>query len=247
MIYNRDEYIFNGFLPRIYKDKMEPSKAYRNYYQTYIERDLRQLSNIRSLTRFEKFIHLLAGRIGQVINLNSLANDVGVSSTTLNEWLSVLEASFIIYRLKPYYENFGKRMVKTPKLYFTDIGLAAYLLGINDISQVSRDPLIGNLFENLVVIEALKSRMNKGLDPNLFFYRDNNQHEVDLLYKKGRMLIPIEIKSALTYNESLSKNIEYFQSLSGSTEGYLIYSGELEIKKSNISVMNFKNTQQIYD
>jgi uncharacterized protein len=246
LLYTRDEYLLNGFLPRIYKDKLEPTKAYRNYYQTYIERDLRQMSNIRSLMHFDKFIHLLAGRIGQVINLHSLANDIGVSSTTLQEWLSVLEASFVIYRLKPYYENFGKRLVKSPKLYFTDVGLASYLLGISELSQISRDPLIGNLFENLVVVEALKSRMNQGLDPDLFFFRDNNQHEVDLLYKKGRTLIPIEIKSAMTYHESLHKNIPFFHSIANSTQGYLIYSGELEVQKSTVSVINFANTYRIF-
>lgn len=246
LIFSRDEYILNGFLPRIYKDKLEPTKAYRNYYQTYIERDLRQISNIRNLIYFEKFMHLLAGRIGQMINLHSLANDIGVSSTTLHEWLSVLEASFIIYRLKPYYENLGKRMVKSPKLYFTDVGLAAYLLGINEIHHVSRDPLIGNLFENLVVIEALKTRMNLGLDPNLFFFRDNNQNEVDLLYQKNRQLIPVEIKAAQTYHESLHKNITFFQSIAGSNQGYLIYGGELEVPKSGMEVINFLNTYRIF-
>ncbi|HEX3044805.1 MAG TPA: ATP-binding protein [Bacillota bacterium] len=247
LTYNRDEYILNGFLPRIYKESLEPTKAYRNYYQTYIERDLRQISNIRNLISFEKFMHLLAGRIGQVVNLHSLANDIGISSTTLNEWLSVLEASFIIYRLKPYYENLGKRMIKSPKLYFTDIGLAAYLLGITELHQVGRDPLLGNLFENLVVVEALKAKMNQGLDPNLFFFRDQHQNEVDLIYRKGRTLIPIEIKAAMTYQESWEKNIAFFNSIAGSTAGYLIYNGDLDLQKSNVSVIHFTKTHQILD
>ena len=176
-----------------------------------------------------------------------MANDTGVSSTTLSEWLSVLEASFIVYRLKPYYENLGKRMVKSPKLYFTDVGLASYLLGITELHQVSRDPLIGNLFENLVVIEALKTRMNQGLDPNLFFFRDNNQNEVDLVYQKGRLLIPVEIKAAMTYQKSLNKNIGFFQSISDSKEGYLIYSGEMELEKSTVKVLNFANTYRVFE
>ena len=243
---SRDELIFTGFLPRIYKDKLEPHKAYRNYYQTYIERDLRQVSNIRNLDQYEKFLHLLAGRIGQLVNLNALSGDIGVSSTTLGEWLSVLEASFIIFRLKPYHENFGKRIVKSPKLYFTDVGLAAYLLGINEIEQVSRDPLMGNLFENLVILEALKTRMNRGMEPNLYFYRDANQKEIDLLYKNRNMLIPVEIKAAMTYHKSLHNNIIYFNKITGGDKGYLIYAGENEYKKSDISVVNYANTYRIF-
>lgn len=244
--FSRDEYILRGFLPRIHKDQLEPNKAYRNYYQTYVERDLRLVSNIRNLAQFEKFLHLLAGRIGQAVNLHSLANDVGVSWTTLNEWLSVLEASYIIYRLKPYYENFGKRIIKAPKLYFVDVGLAAYLLGISELYQVPRDPLLGSLFENMVVIEALKTRMNLGLDPNLFYFRDNNRNEVDLLYKKGRELIPIEIKAAMTHQHSLAKNLAYFQSLTGAGRGYLVYAGEMGFETGAVSVINFRDTHRIF-
>ena len=243
---SRDEFIFTGFLPRIYKDKLEPHKAYRNYYQTYIERDLRQVSNIRNLDHYEKFLHLLAGRIGQLVNLHALSADIGVSSTTLGEWLSILEASFIIFRLKPYHANFGKRIVKTPKLYFTDVGLAAYLLGINEIEQVARDPLLGSLFENMVVVEVLKTRMNQGLEPALYFYRDANQKEVDLLYKKGSELFPVEIKAAMTYNKSLHSNVSYFNKLSGGNKGYLLYAGDLEFEKNGISVLNFTNAYRIF-
>lgn len=247
LTFPRDSYLFNGFLPRIYKDQLDPTRTYRNYFQTYVERDLRQISNIRNLNDFEKFLYMLAGRIGQLINLQSISSDLGVSSSTLKEWLSILEASSIIYQLKPYYENFGKRVTKSTKLYFTDVGLATYLLGITEVSQVQRDPLIGNLFENLVVIEALKTRMNMGLDANLFFYRDHNQNEVDLIYKKGRELIPIEIKSAMTYTVSLQKNIDYFQKISGSANGYLIYAGELESYKDKLSMLNFTHAHQIFE
>jgi uncharacterized protein len=244
---NRDQYIFNGFLPRIYKDNLEPHKAYRNYYQTYIERDLHQVSNIRNLSQYEKFIHILAGRVGQLINLNALSGDIGVSSTTLNEWLSILEASFIIFKLKPYHANFGKRIVKSAKLYFTDVGLAAYLLGIKEVDQVTRDPLVGSLFENMVILEAMKTLMNRGAETDLFFYRDVNQKEIDLIYKEGNRLMPVEIKAAMTYSDTLHKNLKYFHDLSGSEKGYLIYAGELEYDKNNLAVLNYVNTYKLFE
>lgn len=243
---SRDELIYKGFFPRLYKDNLEPTKAHRNYYQTYIERDLRQISNIRNMSLYEKFMHLLAGRVGQLLNLSALSGDIGVSATTLGEWLSILEASYIIFRLKPYHENFGKRVVKAPKIYFTDPGLAAYILGIHEPAQVSRDPLMGNLFENLVVVEALKTRLNLGFDSNLFFYRDSNGNEIDLLYKKGRELFPIEIKAAMTYNETMLKNMDYFHKVAKFGRGFLIYSGELEFSKDRIEVLNYRNTYKVF-
>lgn len=245
---DRDEYIYRGFLPRIYKDNLEPTRAYRNYFQTYVERDLRQMINLKDLSQFEIFLKLLAGRTGQLINLNSLSNDVGVSGTTLKGWLSILEASFILIRLHPYFENFGKRIIKSPKIYFTEVGLVTYLLGIENISQVARDPLIGNLFENLVVIEAVKARLNKGLDSNLFFYRDNKSNEVDLIYKKSNALVPIEIKSAKTLNKKFLEGINYFRNISKKAEeGYLIYAGELTPDFDSILVRNFIDTYEIFE
>ena len=155
------DYIYQGFLPRIYDQNQRPTQAYSNYYQTYIERDVRQLINLRDLAVFEKFIKLLAGRVGQLMDYSSLANDVGVSATAIRQWLSILEASFIVFKLSPYYENFGKRVVKSPKYFFTDTGLLAFLLGIEKPDQVARDPLVGQLFENLVVIECLKTRAKR--------------------------------------------------------------------------------------
>ncbi len=244
---SRDEQIYRGFLPRIYDKQQEPSKAYRNYFQTYIERDLRQLIKIKDLGSFEDFIKLLAGRVGQLLNLNSLANDLGISSTTLAQWLSVLEASFIILRLRPYYENFGKRIIKSPKIYFTDVGLVAYLLGIEKPVQVSRDPLLGGLFENMVVLEAVKARLNKGVDPNLFFFRDNNGNEIDLIYKKHNKLVPIEIKAAMTFNNKLLKGIGYFRKISKKASGgYLIYAGNMNTKGDNYEVMHYSDTYRIF-
>ena len=191
------EYIYKGFLPRIYKDNLNPTRAYRNYYETYIERDVRQIINLKELSSFEKFLRLLAGRVGQVVNLSSLANDTGVSGNTLKSWLSVLEASFITFQLYPYFENFGKRVIKSSKIYFTDTGLLSYLLGIEKVSQLERDPLFGNIFENLVILEAIKDRYNQGLDHNLYFYRTTKSNELDLIYKKGTLKLDREDDSVI--------------------------------------------------
>lgn len=245
---DRDELIFRGFMPRVYQENVAPTRLYRNYFQTYVERDVRQMINVKSLIAFENFMRLLAGRVGQIINLNSLASDVGVSSTTLKEWLSVLEASFIVFRLPPYFENFGKRIVKSPKIYFTEVGLAAYLLGIEKTEQVARDPLRGNLFENMVVLEALKARLNAGGDPNLFFFRDDQGHEVDLIFKRGRQLVPIEIKSSMTFNQDFIKNIEYFKKIApdAASGGAVIYAGELTPEISGTRFVNFADTASIF-
>jgi uncharacterized protein len=243
----RDEYIFQGFYPRIYSEQSDPQTLYRNYLRTYVERDVRQILNIKDLTLFEQFIHLLAGRTGQVLNLHSLGNDIGVTGKTLKEWLSVLEASFIVFRLPPYFENFGKRIIKSPKLYFTDTGFLCYLLGIEKPAQIMRDPAFGRLFENLVVIEALKARTNQGKMPNLYFFRDNNQHEVDLIYSKTRTLFPIEIKASMTWNPDFLSGINYFQrTVPSAGKGAVIYSGELQPDMEAASVLNFKRTEEVF-
>ena len=240
---SRDELIYKGFLPRIYSEDQNPTRAYRNYLQTYIERDLKQIAQINNLSEFNTFLKLLAGRVGQVLNLNSLSNDVGVSSTTLKAWLNILEASYIVFKIYPYFENFGKRMIKSPKIYFTDVGLVSYLLGIENSSQISRDPLIGGLFENMVVLESIKCRYNQGFDHQLYFYRDNKKNEVDLIYKKQNQLIPIEIKSAMTFNKNFVKGVSYFQKLSPkATIGYVIYSGDLVFDSDDYSILNFVDT-----
>ena len=244
--HTRDEFIYQGFMPRLYNEKVNPTRLYRNYCQTYIERDIRQMINLRRLTDFENFTRLLAGRVGQILNLSSLSNDIGVSSTTLKEWLSVLEASHTIFRLNPYFENFGKRIIKSPKIYFTDVGLASYLLGIESPAHAARDPLIGNLFENMVVIEALKARLNAGKEPELYFYRDNKGNEVDLLFRKNRQLIPIEIKSAMTFNPEFAKGIAQFQKIASSAQkGYVIYAGNLTPELSHASVLHFTDVDNI--
>lgn len=246
--YDHYDYMLHGFLPKIYKDKLNPNRYYSNYYETYVQRDVRALIKLKDLSSFEKFIKLLAGRVGQIINLSSLSNDVGVSSHTLKHWLSVLEASFIVVKLEPYYENFGKRVIKSAKIYFTDNGLLSYLLGIENTTQLQRDPLIGQMFENLVVIECLKNRYNQGKNPNLYYFRTDKGQEVDLLFKQGRQLIPIEIKSAMTFNKKFAKGINYFQKITqSSSKAYIIYSGNLEHKSSDYSVLNYANIKQIFN
>ena len=242
----RDEYLFKGFMPQLYEENIDITRFYRNYYMTYVERDARQLVNIRNFSSFEVFIKLLAGRVGQLVNLNSLAGDVGVSSSTLGEWLSILEASYIVFRLPPYFENFGKRLIKTPKLYFTEVGLDAYLLDLENPGMVTRDPLMGNLFENMVIVEALKARYNAGKDAGLYFFRDSNGLEIDLLQSANRKLYPMEIKAARTYNSDFAVNIRKFDKLNDKTAGgSVIYSGDNVQKIGDIQLLNFMDTASI--
>ncbi len=244
---DRDEYLLKGFMPRSYNNPLEPSTLYSDYFSTYIEKDVRQMINLKNISAFETFIKLLAGRTGQLINLSSLSNDVGVSSTTIGEWISVLEASFIIFRLPCYYENFGKRLIKNQKLYFTEVGLATWLLGIRDPGQVARDPLFGGLFENMVVLEALKARFNAGLDSELYFFRDSAGTEVDLLFRQSHdHLVPIEIKGGMTWNKEFAKNILKLRQLSPKfTGGFVVYAGDLTPEIDQVKFVNFKNADQI--
>lgn len=244
-----DEALFYGGYPRIYKDQLNPTKAYRNYFQTYIERDLRQLIQLNNLSLFQKFIKVTAGRIGQLINYESLANDVGVSSHTIRDWISILEASFILFKLEPYFENFGKRHIKSSKLYFTDVGFATYLLNIESIAQLERDPLRGHLIENLVVLELVKARYNKGLDPHLYFYRDSNGNEVDIIFQKGRELVPIEVKAAQTFHTSMLKNLTFFHQLIKERAPYsfLVYTGQFDQKLFQTNILNYQKTARIVD
>ena len=202
-----DDILFSGFYPRIHDHGLDPGQALGDYYETYVERDVRRLSNVRELGRFHRFVRLCAGRTGQLLNLSSLGSDAGVARATVRDWLAALEASYIIFQLEPYHANIRKRLVRTPKLYFYDVGLASYLLGIQSAEQIATHPLRGHLFENAVVVETLKHRFNKGRRANLSFFRDSNNLECDLLYENGRRLAAIEIKSGQTVSSS------YFRSL----------------------------------
>ena len=244
-----DDQIYHGFYPGIYSEKQNPTQAYRFYVQTYLEKDIRQIAAIHNLMLFQNCMKLCAGRIGQVMDYASLSNEVGVSANTIKNWISVLEASYIIMRLKPYFENFGKRIIKSPKLYFTDIGLAAYLLDIQNPSHVARDPLRGYLIENLSIMELFKHRQNRGLDPNIYYYRDSQKNEVDVIIKYGHQLTPIEIKSAQTFDKSFLRGIKYFQKLAEGriNRSYLVYSGDMKQSVSGIQILNYRNISSIYE
>jgi len=224
---DRDEYLYRGFMPEIYETGLSPTTMYSSYYQTYVERDIRQFAAIRNLVAFETFIRLLAGRIGQVVNLSDLAGSTGMSVTTLGQWLGILEASFILFRLPPYFENFGKRLIKSPKIYFVDPGLAAYLLGVREPNQAGVGPYLGALFENLVVMEALKARYNRGEDASLYFFRDSGGLEVDLLVDGFERLIPIEIKASRTFSPDFCRSLDKLRSLNPKIgPGLVVYAGD---------------------
>ncbi|MBO7435759.1 ATP-binding protein [bacterium] len=222
-----DDLILTGTMPELTNGRIKPSVYYKNYVNSYIERDVRLISNIENTSSFNRFLVLLAGRIGQLVNLNTLSGEVGVSHTTLNSWLNILEASFIVFRLEPYYANIGKRLIKTPKIYFTETGLAAYLLGIKNSEQVSSHPLRGNLFENLVAGDILRHEKNADNDGDLFFFRTTNGLEIDLLRLYNDSFQPIEIKSSMTYNPSLENSLERFMDIFPKVvKPTLIYAGK---------------------
>jgi predicted AAA+ superfamily ATPase len=245
---SRDEYLHKGFMPRLYEGDVPPGVLYAQYYQTYVERDVRQIANIRNLIAFETFIRLLAGRVGQIVNMNDLSNSIGVSASTLTEWLGILEASFIIFRLPPYFENFGKRLIKSPKVYFTEPGLAAWLLGMKEPGHIASGPFLGGLFENMVVVETLKSRFNKGEEANLYFWRDNNGTEADLLVSGPNGLTPVEIKAAMTFSPDFAKALPKLRKASAKIRhGYVIYAGDLEATYKDDRFINFTHTSQVID
>ena len=202
--------LLTGFYPRIHDQGLNPSQALADYFATYVQRDLRQLAAVQDLQRFERFVRLCAGRTGQLLNLTSLGNDAGVSHVTARAWIDLLQSSYIVHLLPPWFGNAGKRLVKSPKLYFYDVGLACWLLGLRMADQVSRDPLWGSLFENFVIMEAMKDRLNAGETAEMYFYRDSEGNEVDLLLPAGGKLHAIEIKAGATVNRDYFKGLKTF-------------------------------------
>lgn len=218
--------IFKGGYPGLHRFKIKPAEFYPSYIQTYIERDVRQLQNIDDFTKFRTFIKLCAGRVGQIINFSSLALDCGISHTTARKWLTLLETSYVIFLLSPFHKNFSKRLIKMPKLYFYDTGLVCNLLGIEKKEQIESHFLKGALFENLVILELLKSRYNQALPANLFFWRDKTGHEIDCLAEWQGKLKAIEIKSGATFNSDFIKDLKYFSALNDNkNSNYLVYNG----------------------
>lgn len=242
-----DQLLLTGFYPRIHDAGINPTQALGDYLETYVERDIRQLIAIRDLTLFERFVRLCAGRVGQLLNLQSLGNDVGISHTTARSWLTLLEASYVVFQLRPWHANISKRQIKTPKLYFYDVGLASYLLGIEKESHVNRHPLRGNLFENMVVIEALKYRYHRGKRSNLYFWRDAKGNEVDLLIGTGAGIAAVEIKSGATISSDYFKGLRTFTSRLTSPPGTcaLVYDGEERQQRSDVTIWRTRDVGEM--
>jgi predicted AAA+ superfamily ATPase len=243
-----DDYIFKGFYPRIYDKNISPSDWYVNYIQTYVERDAHLIKNIGNLNTFQKFIKLCAGRIGQIVNLSSLGSDCGITHNTAKAWLSVLESCYIIFLLRPYYKNFNKRLVKMPKLYFYDSGLAASLLGIHSKAQLATHYMRGSLFESTLISELIKERYNIGREPNCYFWRDKSGNEIDCLIETADTLIPIEIKSGKTIASDFFDGLKYWKKIAGknSKNFYLVYGGMDNQKRDIADVVSWRNISSIW-
>jgi predicted AAA+ superfamily ATPase len=241
--------IVHGCFPRLHEEGLDPRRFFNGYLQTYVERDMRALIQLRDLSQFQKFLTLLAGRVGQVVNLASLSNDTGVSATTIRNWLSVLKASYVVFELPPFFENVRKRVIKSPKIFFTDVGLAAFLMGIHTEEQASRDPLRGNLYENLVVADIVKGALNRGIRPEIFFFRDSNGNEVDLLIREEGALTPVEIKSAGTFSVDFLRGLESFQTLkiTRAAAGVVLYNGERQLNVRGVRIFNPLLVEDIWE
>ncbi|MBC2716359.1 MAG: ATP-binding protein [Desulfobacteraceae bacterium] len=240
---NLFDLLFSGFYPRIHDKKLDAQEWLKNYTQTYLERDVRDLINIGDLEAFRRFMGLCAGRAGQLLNLSSLASDCGITHTTAKRWLSVLETGFIITLLRPHFQNFNKRLVKSPKLYFLDTGILCYLQRIRSPEDLLLHASRGAIFENYVVAELLKRRLHDGMDPDLYFWRDSAGHELDIIIDLGNQLIPVEVKSAQTIAKDFFKGLNYWKTLAkkASAPAALIYAGKRSLFQKNTAVYSWWN------
>ena len=239
-----DALMFNGGYPAVWSTARTSTDVCRHYYNTYIERDVRKILNINEMTQFQHFMRLCATRVGCEFNASEFSNEIGISVKTAQHWLTVLNASYIVAMLPPYFRNIGKRIVKRHKLYFFDTGLVCFLLGIENKGQLENHPLRGNIFENMVVAEFLKSRYNIGKEPNVFFYRDSQQKEVDIVQECGfDNLFAYEIKSAKSYHSDFEKNLNYFRNLFKDSvkSTQTLYDGAFELDSPNNGYLNFTN------
>lgn len=235
--------LFTGFFPRIHDNRLPPQDWLRNYYQTYVERDVRSLINVGDIEAFGRFVRLCAGRSGQLLNISSLGADCGVSHATAQRWLSVLESSFLVYLLRPHFRNFSKRLVKSPKLYFLDTGLLCYLLRIRTAEDLRSHALRGAIFETFVVGEALKASMHQGREPDVYFWRDSAGHELDLILDRGETLVPIEIKSGETVASDFFKGIDYWRTLAEQADApaALVYGGDKNALRKGTAVYSWRD------
>jgi len=243
-----EETAFTGFYPRIFDKKIPPSFFYPSYVQTYIQRDVLQITKIADAGVFIKFLKLIAGRVGQLINFSSLGSDTGVSANTIKSWVQLLEMSYIIFLLKPHYNNFSKRLVQQPKIYFYDSGLLCYLLGIEKPAQLHSHFARGNVFENLVILDLIKNRYNRGLQNNLYFWRDNHGKEVDCIIESNSKLYPLEIKSSSTKSLHFFDGVQYYSKLSKGKagKGAVVYSGNEELVLSKGHLIPWNKMGRLY-
>lgn len=235
------EAMYRGFYPRIHDKGLDPAEWLRNYYQTYVERDVRDIVNVGDLEAFGRFVRLCAGRTGQLLNLSSLAVDGGITHTTARRWLSLLEASFLVVLLRPHSRNFSKRLIKSPKLHFLDTGLLCYLLRIRSPEELRYHASRGNIFESFVVAELFKNHLHQGKEADLYFWRDSAGHEIDVVLDQGAELIPIEIKSGQTVTREFFKGIEYWRKLAEMPEApaALVYAGDQSFRRSGVAVYSW--------
>ena len=240
-----DEFLYNGLYPAICAEKNKARLFYPSYVKTYLERDVRDLLKIKDQMQFMKFMKLCAARVGSIFNASELAGQIGVDSKTITNWLSVLQASYLVTLLPPYYENISKRLVKSPKLYFNDPGLACYLLDIESPRQLARDKMRGAIFENYVVMEVIKHRYNRGLLNGVYFYRDSNQNEVDILLKEEGEITAIEVKSSMTYHTSFEADISHLSDWIKTpvVKKMVVYTGDFENTTSDIKILNYRHLQ----
>jgi predicted AAA+ superfamily ATPase len=233
--------IFRGCYPRLYNENIHPTDFFAGYIQTYVERDVRQIKNISSLQQFQKFLTLCAGRVGQVVNFSALGNDCGLSVPTVKQWLSILEASYVIYLLHPYSININKQMIKMPKMYFYDTGVLCNLLGIKSVDDLAVHFAYGSIFENLVINEFLKSQCNQGERKNIYFLRDSKGHEVDCLIPSENGNFLCEIKSSATFNKSFVDNIAYYKEMDTKAKGVVVYNGNQDFEFKGVNVIKFES------
>lgn len=231
-----EDYALSGSYPRKLTQDINASDYYENYIKTYVERDVRLLKNISDLDLFQKFIKLLAGRVGQLFNQSSLGNELDLDNKTINSWFTLLETSFLTFKLQPYHSNFNKVIIKTPKIYFHDTGLLCYLLGIRNVKDLELHFAKGNIFENLVISEMYKNSINNRTKSKMYFWRDKSQNEVDLIIENGLNLNAIEIKSGKTINQNFFKGLDYFKKLKTDTQLHLIYGGTENQERTNYKI-----------
>ena len=244
-----DTMLYTGCYPPLYDRELSPDTWFPAYETAYVERDVRQLLNVHDLETFQRFVRFCAGRSGQILNLSSLANDCGITHNTAKSWISVLEGSYILFQLRPHHANFNKRLIKSPKIYFYDTGLLCWLLGIREVEQLATHPLRGNIFETFVVSELAKSRLNRGMRPELHFWRDSNGNEIDVVADVGGKLMPIEIKSGQTINRDFFNGLERWMALAGeqATSPVLVYGGVENCEYNGVRVLGWSSVDRALD